>query len=294
LEVMGGVERVVPIRQPFRLVSREFHPEPSVVEVGGVAVGGPEVVVIAGPCSVENEEQLLRTARACRRAGARILRGGAFKPRTSPYDFRGIGEEGLRLLGEARRATGMPIVTEVMRPDAVELVGRYADCYQIGARNMQNFELLREVGATSLPVLLKRGSGCTIQEWLMAAEYVLAGGNGRVILCERGIRAIDSQFTRYTLDLNAVPVAKELGHLPVIVDPSHGTGRAALVPPLARAAVAVGADGLIVEVHPHPADALSDGAQTLDFAGFAGLMDEVRAVAAAVHRRSPLAEAARA
>ena len=284
LEVMEGVERVVPIRQPFKLVSREFHQESSVIDVAGVAVGGDDVVVIAGPCSVESREQLLQTARACRAAGARLLRGGAFKPRTSPYDFRGIGEEGLRLLAEARESTGLPVVTEVMRPDAVELVARYADCFQIGARNMQNFELLREVGQARKPVLLKRGSGATIQEWLMAAEYVLAGGNHDVILCERGIRAIDSQFTRYTLDLNAVPVAKELSHLPVLVDPSHATGRAALVPSLARAAIAAGADGLMVEVHPNPAEALSDGAQTLNFEAFAHLMAEVRRVSAAVER----------
>ena len=292
LEVMEGVERVVPIRQPFKLVSREFHPESTVVDVGGVPVGGPEVVVIAGPCSVEGRDQLLATARACQASGARILRGGAYKPRTSPYDFRGMGEEGLRLLAEAREVTGLPVVTEVMRPDNVELVARYADCFQIGARNMQNFELLREVGATRRPVLLKRGSGCTIQEWLMAAEYVLAGGNRQVILCERGIRAIDSQFTRYTLDLNAVPVAKELSHLPVIVDPSHGTGRANLVVPMSRAAIAAGADGLIVEVHPNPAEALSDGAQTLHCEAFGRLMDEVRAVAVAVGRQWPRVPAA--
>jgi len=294
LEAMDGVERVVPIRQPFKLVSREFHHEASVVDVAGVPVGGPEIVVIAGPCSVETREQLLETAAAVRAAGARLLRGGAFKPRTSPYDFRGIGEEGLRLLAEARAATGLPVVTEVMRPDAVELVDRYADCFQIGARNMQNFDLLREVGQTRKAVLLKRGSGATIQEWLMAAEHVLAGGNDRVILCERGIRAIDSQFTRYTLDLNAVPVAKELSHLPVLVDPSHGTGRAALVPALARAAVAAGADGLIVEVHPNPAEALSDGAQTLNFAAFASMMAELRRVAVAVDRVEPARAAARA
>ncbi len=289
LEAMDGVERVVPIRQPFKLVSREFHHEPSVVHVGDVPVGGSEIVVIAGPCSVETHEQVTRTAKAIKASGARILRGGAFKPRTSPYDFRGIGEEGLRILAAVREETGLPVVTEVMRPDAVELVERYADCFQIGARNMQNFELLREVGQAHRPVLLKRGSGATIQEWLMAAEYILAGGNHQVILCERGIRAIDSQFTRYTMDLNAIPVAKELSHLPVLVDPSHGTGKAHLVPALSRAGIAAGADGLIVEVHPNPAEALSDGAQTLNFDAFARMMAEIGRVAAAVDRTAPTA-----
>jgi 3-deoxy-7-phosphoheptulonate synthase len=287
LEAMEGVERVVRIRQPFKLVSRDFRAEPTVVHVGGVPVGGPEVTVIAGPCSVEDYDQVLRTARAVKAAGARLLRGGAFKPRTSPYDFSGIGEEGLRILAAVREETGLPVVTEVMRPDAVDLVSRYADCLQIGARNAQNYELLREVGRARKPVLLKRGPGTTIQEWLMAAEYVLAGGNHQVILCERGIRTFETQFTRYTLDLNAVPVVKELSHLPIIVDPSHGTGRAAYVPALARAGIAVGADGLIVEVHPEPAKALSDGAQTLDFDAFARMMAEVRRVAEAVERIAP-------
>ena len=290
LEAMDGVEKVVPIRQPFKLVSREFHRESTVVDVAGVPVGGAEITVIAGPCSVESHEQLLRTAKAVKAAGARLLRGGAFKPRTSPYDFRGIGEEGLRLLAEVREETGLPVVTEVMRPDAVALVERYADCFQIGARNAQNFELLREVGQSRKPVLLKRGPGTTIQEWLMAAEYLLAGGNYQVILCERGIRTFETA-TRFTLDLNAVPVAKELSHLPVLVDPSHGTGRASLVPALARAGIAAGADGLLVEVHPNPAEALSDGAQTLNFEAFARLMADVSRIAAAVDRvgSSPVA-----
>lgn len=283
LEAMEGVEKVVPIRQPFKLVSREFHPETTVVEVGGVAVGGAEVVVIAGPCSVETREQLVATARAVKAAGARLLRGGAFKPRTSPYGFRGLGEEGLHLLADVRAEVGLPIVTEVMSPEAVALVERYADCLQIGARNMQNYDLLREVGRTRKPVLLKRGLAATIQEWLMAAEYLLAGGNYQVILCERGIRTFEPA-TRFTMDINAVPVAQELSHLPVIVDPSHGTGRAALVPSLARAAVAAGADGLIMEVHPNPAEALSDGAQTLSFEAFADTMAGVARVAAAVDR----------
>jgi 3-deoxy-7-phosphoheptulonate synthase len=283
LEAMEGVEKVVPIRQPFKLVSREFHPETTVVDVGGVAVGGAEVVVIAGPCSVETREQLVATARAVKAAGARLLRGGAFKPRTSPYGFRGLGEEGLHLLADVRAEIGLPIVTEVMSPEAVALVERYADCLQIGARNMQNYDLLREVGRTRKPVLLKRGLAATIQEWLMAAEYLLAGGNYQVILCERGIRTFEPA-TRFTMDINAVPVAQELSHLPVIVDPSHGTGRAALVPALARAAVAAGADGLIMEVHPNPAEALSDGAQTLSFGAFAETMVGVARVAAAVDR----------
>ncbi len=283
LEAMEGVEKVVPIRQPFKLVSREFHPETTVVDVGGVAVGGAEVVVIAGPCSVETREQLVATARAVKAAGARLLRGGAFKPRTSPYGFRGLGEEGLHLLADVRAEIGLPIVTEVMSPEAVALVERYADCLQIGARNMQNYDLLREVGRTRKPVLLKRGLAATIQEWLMAAEYLLAGGNYQVILCERGIRTFEPA-TRFTMDINAVPVAQELSHLPVIVDPSHGTGRAALVPALARAAVAAGADGLIMEVHPNPAEALSDGAQTLSFEAFAETMVGVARVAAAVDR----------
>ena len=283
LEAMEGVEKVVPIRQPFKLVSREFHPETTVVEVGGVAVGGAEVVVIAGPCSVETREQLVATARAVKAAGARLLRGGAFKPRTSPYGFRGLGEEGLHLLADVRAEIGLPIVTEVMSPEAVSLVERYADCLQIGTRNMQNYDLLREVGRTRKPVLLKRGLAATVQEWLMAAEYLLAGGNYQVILCERGIRTFEPA-TRFTMDINAVPVAHELSHLPVIVDPSHGTGRASLVPALARAAVAAGADGLIMEVHPNPAEALSDGAQTLSFAAFADTMAGVARVAAAVDR----------
>jgi 3-deoxy-7-phosphoheptulonate synthase len=285
LEAMDGVEKVVPIRQPFKLASREGHPEPTVVRVAGVEVGGPEVVLIAGPCSVESREQLLQTARAVKAAGARLLRGGAFKPRTSPYGFHGLGVEGLDLLAEVRAEVGLPVVTEVMSPQAVERVAETADCLQIGARNMQNYDLLREVGRTRKPVLLKRGLAATIQEWLMAAEYVLAGGNHDVILCERGIRTFETA-TRFTLDLNAVPVVKEMSHLPVIVDPSHGTGRASLVPALARAGIAAGADGLIVEVHPNPAEALSDGAQTLNFAAFAQMAADVRRVAAAVGRET--------
>ncbi len=280
---MGGVERVVPIRQPFKLASREFHQEPTVVDVGGVPVGGNEVVVMAGPCSVESYDQLLETARAVRAAGARVLRGGAFKPRTSPYGFHGLGEEGLRLLSAVREETGMPVVTEVMRPDQVELVASYADCLQIGTRNMQNFELLREAAQCRKPVMLKRGMSALVQEWLMAAEYLLSGGNYQVILCERGIRTFETG-TRFTMDLNAVPLAKELSHLPVLVDPSHGTGKASLVPALARAGIAVGADGLIIEAHPNPSEALSDAAQTLPLKAFETLMQQVRAVAGAVGR----------
>ncbi len=283
MAAMEGVERVVPIRQPFKLVSREFHHEPTVVDLGGVRVGGDAIVVMAGPCSVETYEQLLATARGVQAAGARVLRGGAFKPRTSPYGFHGLGEEGLRLLAAVREETGMPIVTEVMRPDQVELVCAYSDCLQIGTRNMQNFELLREAAQSKKPVMLKRGMAALVQEWLMAAEYLLAGGNYQVILCERGIRTFETG-TRFTMDLNAVPLAKELSHLPVIVDPSHGTGKASLVPALARAGIAVGADGLIVEAHPNPAASLSDAAQTVSLEAFATMMDEVRAVARAVGR----------
>ena len=282
METGGGSAGAV--RPAFRLASRGSGQATSVVEIGGVAVGGGEVIVCAGPCSVETEAQVLATARAVAAAGARLLRGGAFKPRTSPYEFSGLGEEGLRLLAQARAVTGLPVVTEVMTPHQVEGVVRYADCLQIGARNMQNYELLREVGRARLPVLLKRGLAATIQEWLMAAEYVLSGGNRQVVLCERGIRSFDSAQTRFTLDLNAVPVVKALSHLPVLVDPSHGTGRADLVPALARAAVAAGADGLLIEVHPDPAHARSDAAQTLDFAAFVNLMAGVRRVAAAVDR----------
>ena len=283
MAAMEGVERVVPIRQPFKLVSREFHQEPTIVDLGGVAVGGDAVVVMAGPCSVESYDQLLATARGVQAAGARVLRGGAFKPRTSPYGFRGLGEEGLRVLAAVREETGMPIITEVMRPDQVELVSSYADCLQIGTRNMQNFELLREAAQSKRPVMLKRGMAALVQEWLMAAEYLLAGGNYQVILCERGIRTFETA-TRFTMDLNAVPLAKELSHLPVIVDPSHGTGKASLVPALARAGIAVGADGLIIEAHPNPAESFSDAAQTIALDGFAAMMDEVRAVARAVGR----------
>ncbi len=283
LEALAGVERVVRITKPFKLVSRDFRPEPTVVRVGGVEIGGDEVVVIAGPCAVESREQIMATAEAVAAAGARLLRGGAFKPRTSPYAFQGLEEEGLKLLAEARERYGLPVVTEVMSPEQVPLVAAYADMLQVGARNMQNFYLLKAVGRARKPVLLKRGLSATIQEWLMAAEYILSEGNYDVVLCERGIRTYETE-TRNTLDLNAVPVTKELCHLPLIVDPSHGTGRWSLVTPMARAAVAAGADGLEVEVHPNPDHALSDGQQSLTTSRFRRLMEEVSAVAAAVGR----------
>lgn len=284
LEAMDGVERVVPILRPYKLAAREFKPEDTVVQVrNGVEVGGPAVQVIAGPCAVESFEQLLATAEAVKKAGATMLRGGAFKPRTSPYSFQGLEEEGLRLLAQVKAATGLPVVTEVMDPRAVPLVAEYADVLQVGARNMQNFNLLRELGAVRKPVLLKRGPSATVEEWILAAEYIMASGNGEVILCERGIRTFENA-TRNTLDLSAVPVVKRLSHLPVIVDPSHATGRWELVPPMALAAVAAGADGIMVEVHPNPSEALCDGPQSLNPETFYQLMRQLVRVAAAVGR----------
>jgi 3-deoxy-7-phosphoheptulonate synthase len=272
LRAAPGVESVVPIAQPFKLVSRELRPERTTVEVGGVTIGGREAVVIAGPCSVESREQLFETARAVKLAGASMLRGGAYKPRTSPYDFQGLGLDALRLLREAGRETELPVVTEVMSETDVELVAEHADMLQVGARNMQNFALLRLLARTQRPVLLKRGPSATIKEWLLAAEYLLAGGNPDVVLCERGIKTFESE-TRNTLDLAAVAYVREVSHLPVVVDPSHATGRRDLVPAAARAAIAVGADGLMVEVHPCPERALSDGPQSLDLEGFALMME---------------------
>jgi 3-deoxy-7-phosphoheptulonate synthase len=289
-ESLPGVAECVRILKPFKLASREFVGASTVVEVGDgsgsprVAVGGPEVVIAAGPCAVESWEQLEEVAVSVKQSGARLLRGGAFKPRTSPYAFQGLGEEGLRLLARAREKTGLPVVTEVMTPEAVPLVERYADCLQIGARNMQNFNLLQACGKSAKPILLKRGLSSTLEELLMAAEYILASGNRRVILCERGIRTFE-RATRNTLDLSAVAVLKQWSHLPVLVDPSHGTGHAAFVPAMARAAVAAGADGLLIEVHPHPERALSDGPQSLTPAGLAQTAAEVAAVARAVGRR---------
>jgi len=275
LEGAPGVESVVAIREPFKLVGRELKPDRTCIAVGDVTVGGDQFVVMAGPCSVEGRTQLMETARAVSDAGARILRGGAFKPRTSPYDFQGLEEEGLKLLAEARAETGMKICTEVLTPEHVDLVADYADILQIGARNMQNFSLLKRVGKTSKVILLKRGLSATIREFLMSAEYVVSEGNPRVILCERGIRTFEN-MTRNTLDLSAVPLIHELSHLPVVVDPSHGTGKRSLVSPMARSSVAAGADGLMIEVHPNPEEAWSDGAQSLTFPEFADLMEGVK------------------
>jgi len=282
-ELFPGVERAVRILHPFKLASRDFHPEDSVIRINGVSVGGNQVIVMAGPCSVESRDQLMETAAAVKEAGAHVLRGGAFKPRTSPYAFQGLGLKGLELLREARDQFQLPIVTEVVSPQDVTLVAQYADILQIGARNTQNFALLAAVGEMQKPVLLKRGLMSTIEELVMAAEYILSHGNQRVILCERGIRTFE-MATRNTFDINAIPVLKSLTHLPVIADPSHGTGKWKLVTPVARAAVAAGADGIIVEVHPNPALALSDGPQSLKPENFAQLVADVRRVAEAIGR----------
>jgi 3-deoxy-7-phosphoheptulonate synthase len=283
VESLECVESVTPILQPFKLASREVKKQSTQVPVKDVVVGGRDIVVMAGPCSVESRLQVLDVATRVKAAGARVLRGGAFKPRTSPYAFQGLEAEGLKLLDEARRETGLPVITEVMEPDKVELVAEHSDILQIGARNVQNFSLLRRVAETRMPVLLKRGMSTSIQEWLLSAEYVLAGGNPHVILCERGIRTFETA-TRFTLDLNAVPVLKKLTHLPVVVDPSHGTGHWEYVESMAMAAVAAGADGLLIEVHPKPEEALSDGPQSLKPDRFAALMARVRKVAQAVER----------
>jgi 3-deoxy-7-phosphoheptulonate synthase len=280
---MDGVDRVVPVLRPFKLASRDFKPEDTQVSINGHAVGGEKVIVMAGPCSVESMDQMMETAVAVKAAGAHLLRGGAFKPRTSPYSFQGMGEDGLKIMAAVRAETGLHIVTEVMAPDQVDLVAKYADVLQIGTRNMQNYALLNAVGKTNMPVLLKRGMMSTIEELLMSAEYIMSNGNHKVILCERGIRTFE-KYTRNTLDINAVPVLKELTHLPVVVDPSHATGRWTLVKAASKAAVAAGADGLIIEVHPNPAEAASDGEQSLKPQRFAELMVEVRRVAEAVNR----------
>ncbi len=282
-EVMEGVERTVSILPPYKLASREWRPEGSVITVGDTRIGGSRLAFMAGPCSVESRSQMLEIAYAVKEAGATLLRGGAFKPRSSPYTFQGLGVEGLEILAEAREATGLPIVTEVMAPDKVELVAEYADVLQIGARNMQNYPLLQAVGRTRTPVLLKRGMMSTIEELLMSAEYILAGGNYDVMLCERGIRTFET-YTRNTTDINAIPALKHLSHLPVIGDPSHSTGKWPLVIPVARAMVAAGADGLIVEVHNDPEHALSDGAQSLKPERFAQMVHEARRIAEAVGR----------
>lgn len=280
---LPGVDRVLPISRPYKLASREFRSEDSIFPIDGVDIGGDEIVIIAGPCSVESRSQLLETAHAVREAGAHALRGGAFKPRTSPYSFQGLGEAGLELLAEARQATGLPIVTEVMTTEQISLVGRYADVLQIGTRNMHNYSLLHAVGESHLSVLLKRGMMATIEELLMAAEYILSHGNRRVILCERGIRTFE-ESTRNTTDINAIPVLKALTHLPVVLDPSHSTGYWQYVRAIARSGIAAGADGLIVEVHPNPQEALSDGGQSLKPERFAELVTEVSAIAQAVNR----------
>jgi 3-deoxy-7-phosphoheptulonate synthase len=281
--LLPRVEDVIPILKPYKLASREFRPTDTVVEVAGVPIGGKQLTVIAGPCSVESEEQLMTTGLAVKAAGARLLRGGAYKPRTSPYSFQGLGEDGLKILAKVREATGLGIVTEVMESSEVDMVADYADLLQVGARNMHNTKLLRALSRLSKPILLKRNFSATLNEFLMSAEYLLAGGNDRVVLCERGIRTF-VEYTRNTLDLNIVPAIKKLSHLPIIVDPSHGTGRHDLVIPMSLAAVAAGADGLIVEVHPNPSEAFSDGEQSLTPDNFARLMQSLRGVASAVGR----------
>jgi 3-deoxy-7-phosphoheptulonate synthase len=290
LEMLPGVTEVIRVSKAYKLASREFHPDDTTFRVGNVVIGR-DLAIMAGPCSVESEEQVISTARAVKACGANILRGGAFKPRTSPYSFRGLGVQGLRLLAKAREETGLPIVTEVMTSEDVDVVASYSDIVQVGARNVQNFMLLDAVAKVSKPVLLKRGMATTYEEWLLAAEYVMAGGNHQVILCERGIRTFES-YTRNTLDLAAVPVIRRLSHLPIIADPSHGTGKWYLVQPMAMAAIACGAQGLIIEVHPNPDQALSDGAQSLTFENFAKLMSGVRAVYDAVQKVSPVSRAA--
>jgi 3-deoxy-7-phosphoheptulonate synthase len=283
IEDLPGVDRVLPISKPYKLASKEVKKEPSIVEVCGVKFGGEEITIIAGPCSVESEEQIIKTAEYVKAAGAKMLRGGAFKPRTSPYAFQGLGEEGLKLLAKAREVTGLPIVTEVVNPRDVDVVNKYTDMFQVGARNIQNFPLLTLLGQVGKPVLLKRGMSTTIEEFLLASEYILTEGNRNVVLCERGIRTFETA-TRNTLDISCIPVVKEKSHLPIIVDPSHAAGHSHYVPALSKAAIAAGADGLIIEVHPNPELALSDGAQSLKPDQFLRLMGELKAVSLAVGR----------
>jgi 3-deoxy-7-phosphoheptulonate synthase len=283
IEMLDGVTEVLRVTEPYKLASRAFKPEGTVVAIGDVRVGGDEVIVMAGPCSAESDEQVNGVAAAVKKAGAKVLRGGAFKPRSSPYSFQGLGEEGLRMLRAAANQHDLKLVSEVMDISQIELIDKYADIFQLGARNMQNFTLLRELGRARKPVLLKRGISATIEEWLLSAEYILAGGNAQVILCERGIRTFES-YTRNTLDISAIPVVKKRSHLPIIADPSHGTGRRDKVAPMARAAVAAGADGLIIEVHCDPDHALSDGAQSLYPQQFDRLMAELRIIAPAIGR----------
>ena len=276
-EILPGVAEAIRVTKPYKLVTLDLRPDKSVVRVGDAEIGGDELAIIAGPCAVESREQIFAVAEAVRRSGARFFRGGAFKPRTSPYAFQGLGEEGLKLLAEVREAFGLKVVTEAVDEASADLVDRYADVFQVGARNMQNFSLLKRAGRSRLPVLLKRGLSATVDEWLLAAEYVMAEGNYNVILCERGVRTF-AQHTRNTLDLAAVPAVQRLSHLPVVIDPSHGTGKNHMVTPLARAGVAVGADGLIIEVHNQPERALSDGAQSLTLEQYEQLVQEVRAI----------------
>ncbi len=278
MNMMEGVEKTVRITEKYKLVSRDFQPEDTIVDVGGVKIGGNHLVIMAGPCAVESMEQLREAAKCVKEGGAHFLRGGAFKPRTSPYDFQGLAEKGLEMLRTAADEQGLKVITEIVDREDIDVIGKYSDVFQVGARNMQNFQLLKALGKASKPVLLKRGLAATISEWLNAAEYIMAGGNTNVILCERGIRTYET-FTRNTLDLSAVAAVKELSHLPIIVDPSHGTGRWRMVRPMARAAVAAGADGLIIEVHPHPEAALSDGDQSLTPKNFNRLMSELSGIA---------------
>ena len=285
MELMNGVDEVIIISKPYKLASKEFHPDDTIIKVGDAVIGGPKPVIMAGPCSVEDEEQMVSTAKAVKAAGASVLRGGAFKPRTSPYSFRGMGEDGLKLLQLAKQETGLPIITEVMATADVETVAKYADILQIGARNMQNYNLLDEVGLIGKPVMVKRGLAASYEEWLLAAEYVMAGGNEQVILCERGVRGFET-FTRFTLDVAAVPVIKRLSHLPIVADPSHSTGKWYLVTPVALASVAAGAHGLLIEVHPNPDQAKCDGPQSLTFENFDILMEQVNAIASV--RKQPV------
>ncbi len=290
IELLPGVREVIKISEPYKLVGRTFRPADTVVDVAGVQVGGPEVIVMAGPCSVETPEQLRSVAQSVHAAGARMLRGGAFKPRSSPYSFQGHGEEALKWMREAANDFGMAVVSEVMDIRTIDMMLRYVDCLQVGARNMQNFDLLKELGRLKRPVLLKRGLSATIEEWLLSAEYILAGGNHQVILCERGIRTFENAL-RNTLDISAIPVVKSKSHLPIIADPSHGTGRRDKVTPMARAAIAAGSDGLLIEVHNNPEKALSDGAQSLYPEQFERLMGELRVIAPVIGRTLPLSKA---
>jgi 3-deoxy-7-phosphoheptulonate synthase len=283
IERMAGVEKCVPVLKPFKIASRDFKPDNTKFPIGNHIIGNREIVIMAGPCAVESRSQIIETAIACKEAGAHILRGGAFKPRSSPYSYQGMGEEGLKYLAEAREVTGMPIITEVMEPALVPLVCDYADILQIGARNMQNYALLHAVGKSQHPVMLKRGMSSLMEEWLMCAEYILSHGNSRVMLCERGIRTFE-KYTRNTFDINAIPVIKQMSHLPIIADPSHATGKWEYVAAAAKASIAAGADGLIIEVHPRPEEAMSDGGQSLKPKRFAQLVTELKAIAQAVDR----------